>query len=301
MKKLILQALFLFVAFNASAQLAYLELVSPNPIPQPMQPGVAKNFLFKYVYLPNQAVGIDPSTVVVTFPTGTATATVGPSSGQYISVVITPTAGPFTIHVEAKGIGNPSSSLGEYTSSPLQLPITLTRFEGSTKNNSVNLAWSTASEMNNAMFSIERSFDGKNFIEISELRGAGNSNTNVDYNVEDKTVYGIASANTVYYRLKQTDRDGQSSYASTVAVQLNKKGTAAVTSVVADNVYFETATEGDVIVSILDLNGRTVSSKVVSAIAGYNQVEMDFATATSGLYIVTLNNGEKITTKKIVR
>jgi hypothetical protein len=215
--------------------------------------------------------------------------------------MITPTAGPFVIKVTAGGAGSPANGLGEYTSSPLQLPISLTRFEGSVKSSSVNLAWSTASEMNNEMFAIERSFDGKNFSEISELRGAGNSSTNVEYSVEDKTVYGMASANTVYYRLKQTDRDGQSSYASTVAVQLNKKGTAAVTNVVADNVYFEAAAEGDVTVSILDLNGRVISSKVVAATAGYNQVEMDFAAATSGLYIVTLNNGEKITTKKIVR
>ena len=301
MKKLILQILFIFVAFAANAQLAGFTVVSPNPIPLPLTPGVAINFVFKYEYFPNLATGLDPSSIVVSFPTGTATAVIGPAAGQFVSIVITPLTGPLTIRVVGSGIASPTASVAVYGSAAFPLPISLTRFDALAKTNSVDLAWSTASEINNATFAVERSFDGKNFSEIAELQGAGDSNDAVNYTLEDKTVYAMAASNMVYYRLKQTDRDGKSSYASTVTVQLNKKGTAAVTSVVADNVYFETATEGDVTVSIMDLSGRVVASKIVAATAGYNQVEMDMANAACGMYIVVLNNGEKITTKKIVR
>ena len=61
------------------------------------------------------------------------------------------------------------------------LPISLLDFEAVRNNESVNLNWQTASEINNAQFTIERSRDAIIFEELASLKGAGNSNTVQNY------------------------------------------------------------------------------------------------------------------------
>ncbi|MBN8703538.1 MAG: hypothetical protein J0M08_10765 [Bacteroidetes bacterium] len=86
------------------------------------------------------------------------------------------------------------------------LPIELTSFElFSTKRNQVDLEWTTISENNNDFFSIERSSDGVNFTPVGTVDGAGNSMSMLHYKFSDVS----APAGENYYRLKQTDFDGQ--------------------------------------------------------------------------------------------
>lgn len=70
------------------------------------------------------------------------------------------------------------------------------------------VTWSTASELNNDHFDIERSSDGYEFESISLIKGAGTSNDISDYSYVDEEV----PSGTVYYRLKQVDFDGRYEY-----------------------------------------------------------------------------------------
>ncbi|MBU3662907.1 MAG: T9SS type A sorting domain-containing protein [Bacteroidetes bacterium] len=73
-----------------------------------------------------------------------------------------------------------------------------------------NLFWSTASETNNDYFSIERSFNAKEFEEIAQVKGAGNSAKINHYKYFDALNLGLTKD--VYYRIKQTDYDGKFAY-----------------------------------------------------------------------------------------
>lgn len=84
------------------------------------------------------------------------------------------------------------------------LPVELISFEAKKKDNAVDLNWSTASEINNDYFTIERSFDGKLFSTLQIIRGAGNSTQVLNYFYKD--LYPLLGDN--YYRLRQTDYDG---------------------------------------------------------------------------------------------
>ena len=69
----------------------------------------------------------------------------------------------------------------------------------------VKLKWSTASEQNNDYFTIEKSKDGLDYIIVTTLPGAGNSVYKIDYQAVDRDIEpGI-----LYYRLKQTDINGE--------------------------------------------------------------------------------------------
>lgn len=94
------------------------------------------------------------------------------------------------------------------------LPVQLLNFNAIPMNQEVVLKWKTASELNNDFFTIQRSRDGINWNNIKFLDGAGNSSDLIEYSSIDKApLLGIS-----YYRLKQTDFDGQSDYSQIVSV-----------------------------------------------------------------------------------
>jgi hypothetical protein len=98
---------------------------------------------------------------------------------------------------------------------PVPLPITLLGFSGEKTGKAIQLKWSTATEINNSYFTIERSSDGKEFAELGKVKGAGNSNYIRNYNFSDENPFeGIN-----YYRVKQTDFDGQFSYTPVIAIR----------------------------------------------------------------------------------
>lgn len=90
------------------------------------------------------------------------------------------------------------------------LPIDLLSFSANAQPHHVDLIWQTATEVNNDYFTIERSKDGLVYEPLFDVAGAGNSNTALSYEAQDMhPLSGLA-----YYRLKQTDFNGQESTSS---------------------------------------------------------------------------------------
>ena len=94
------------------------------------------------------------------------------------------------------------------------LPIELVYFTADEIGGGVRFAWETASELNNDYFTIEFSIDAVEFTELTTIEGAGTSTEPHFYRYSDfSTNCGV-----VYYRLKQTDFDGNFSYSKIVSV-----------------------------------------------------------------------------------
>ncbi len=88
------------------------------------------------------------------------------------------------------------------------LPVELTSFTATLRFDVVELKWSTASELNNDYFTIERTMNLENFEEIATVPGNGTTKAIHHYNASDNSpAYGRS-----YYRLKQTDYDGKYTY-----------------------------------------------------------------------------------------
>jgi len=106
-------------------------------------------------------------------------------------------------------------SLGETKKSGIGvLPVTLASFTANQVGGNVIINWSTATEVNNSFFTIERSSNTANFAAIQKISGKGNITSLTNYAYTDVTpLAGVA-----YYRLKQTDVDGQFVYSNTIAV-----------------------------------------------------------------------------------
>ncbi|MBL0912600.1 MAG: T9SS type A sorting domain-containing protein [Bacteroidia bacterium] len=85
------------------------------------------------------------------------------------------------------------------------LPASVVSFLAWVNGRDVHIEWTTASETNNAYFSIERSSNSTNWEEIKTINGLGHSNKTAHYTYTDAGV----PAGTWYYRLRQTDYNGQ--------------------------------------------------------------------------------------------
>ena len=99
-------------------------------------------------------------------------------------------------------------------SDPVSLPIELLYFNGVAHGRVNNLYWSTASENNNDYFNIEKSSDDEIWVDIDKQKGSGNSSTQLYYSFSDNNVEKIIN----YYRLKQTDYDGNFKYSDIISI-----------------------------------------------------------------------------------
>ena len=99
------------------------------------------------------------------------------------------------------------------------LPVSLISFSHTQNDDVIILSWSTASELNNDFFTIERSFDGVNFNEICTVRGSGTTNEQSTYSHSDRVPF--SNTDQVYYRLSQTDFDGTHEILGIIAASIS--------------------------------------------------------------------------------
>jgi hypothetical protein len=94
------------------------------------------------------------------------------------------------------------------------LPIELISFDAECEKQNIILTWTTATETNNNYYSIERSLDGIDWINIAKINGTGTS--------VNKRFYSFIDLNNSfeisYYRLKQTDFDENFKYSTILDV-----------------------------------------------------------------------------------
>ena len=85
------------------------------------------------------------------------------------------------------------------------LPVRLLHFKAEANHQGTRLRWATALEVNNDYFELDYSADATHWEPLAQIDGTGNSTQRHDYSFQDPAV-GSA---TRYYRLTQTDWDGQ--------------------------------------------------------------------------------------------
>jgi len=183
-----------------------------------------------------------------------------------------------------------ASSYGSYNSC-LILPVSITAFEYTLLNNSVNLNWQTASEFNTDRFEVERSTDGINFNQIGIVRSAGTSNTPKDY-----SLLGTNPATVNYYRIKQIDIDGKANYSKTLLVKL--KGANPLTlqpTIVTNQLRVNIGLQQQEIghIQVYDISGKVVMN--FTGRSGYNEINV--SSFSAGSYFIRLQNsvGESFT------
>ena len=120
------------------------------------------------------------------------------------------------------------------------LPIEYLAFEGKQIIDDNHLFWVTTSEINNDYFTVERSSDAMTFEPIGIVDGAGNSNVEIDYKFIDENVHDGVN----FYRIKQTDFNGDYSFSKMIALEKSKNFEIAVFPSLATDIV---TLKGDVV------------------------------------------------------
>ncbi|UII25814.1 T9SS type A sorting domain-containing protein [Fulvivirga maritima] len=136
------------------------------------------------------------------------------------------------------------------------LPVELYYFNASQTKEGVRLEWATLSELNNAYFEVQRSFNGTGFTTIAKIKGQGNSNVLVEYSYTDPTLL----PSRVFYRLKQVDFDQKYAYSHLQSVSPTQDIVKLFPSPAYDfiKVYPQSLIESSTTFEIYDSNGSSV-------------------------------------------
>ena len=175
------------------------------------------------------------------------------------------------------------------------LPITLIYFTASVVDKDVLLKWSTAAEVNNDYFTIQRSKDGSSWESLEKIAGGGNSSTDKSYSAKDTEPYSGIS----YYRLMQTDIDGKFSYSAVVPVKIADKSVEiqVYPNPASDFVNIKFPVYGKYEVALINNNGQLMNNPVL--VIG-NSMMLNVSTMKSGVYFVQIRHDGLNETRKIM-
>ena len=188
------------------------------------------------------------------------------------------------------------------TNSPL--PIELLDFTAKLTASSIELNWSTASELNNDFFTIERASDVEKFEEVTTIKGQGTINTKTKYTaVDDSPLAGKS-----YYRLKQTDFDGKFTYSELRKVEntdIKTQFRIYPNPVVGNKFNFELSgadPDAEVPVRIVTLQGVTVFERSYkSDKSGRIKTTVELSQISSGMYVVIVNAATGLRKKILIQ
>lgn len=205
---------------------------------------------------------------------------------------------------------------GYLTSNANTLPVEFISFTANKQNEEVLLNWTTASEINNKSFSVERSYDAQTWNEIGIVKGAGTTSKQTHYQFLDfqplsSNIYPQSSNSypptTIFYRLKQIDFDGKETYSTIVAVDWKQPNLTTID--IAPNPFTEelrismNSSEASTIrVELQNLMGEIYVSKSMQLDYGKNTIHInDFNTVPAGVYLLHIQQQQGSQYFKIIK
>jgi len=183
------------------------------------------------------------------------------------------------------------------------LPIELSLFTATNVDANVKLAWTTQTETNNDYFTLEKSSNGVDWQTIYTCDGVGTSTIVHNYSYTDTEPFNGIN----YYRLLQTDINGQYTYSSIESIVIKNEdivcmvfpnpGFAEDITVIVKGITVETAS-----ISIDDMSGRHIYSG--SAEVSSSQVVIKLTDICNnirpGTYYISIQCGDIISHKKFI-
>gem|GEM_PF-2544261 len=187
--------------------------------------------------------------------------------------------------------------IGQVTVIPISLlPVEFVDFKAEGFNQDTKLSWETYSELNNDYFIIERSSDGTNWENILRVEGVGNSSEILSYkSVDEAPLSGLS-----YYRLKQVDFNGTSTYSGIETVMHSSSFNYKI---------FPNPTEGDItihinnkesanlLIQIYNLRGEIIENINLNSDAEYN-IKLP---EVLGLYFIKMSSGSDVYYEKVIK
>jgi len=183
------------------------------------------------------------------------------------------------------------------------LPVGLVAFRAVRQGRHALLTWTTATETNNRGFGVEVSTDGRHFRKLGFVAAqAGAATTSRTYQFADREE---GKQGVRYYRLRQEDHDGQTSYYGPATVSFQD---AVASQLVAYPTRFDQQLTVDVTIpaaspvdfTLTDAVGRVVWQKTESLAGGFTQLQV-VPQCPAGTYLLTARVNGTTLRQRVVR
>ena len=184
---------------------------------------------------------------------------------------------------------------GVFVASLASLPVEIVDFKVKAKQSSADLLWTTATEVNNYGFDVERRITGETSVRwnrIGFVAGAGTSNSPHEYTYTENNL----PAGRYAYRIKQIDRDGSFKYHGNAEVEITAPATFALGPNFpnpfnpATTFVFSLPSKSLVSLKVFDALGREVSVVHSGELpAGDHSRQWDASGLPSGMYFYRLH------------
>ncbi len=177
------------------------------------------------------------------------------------------------------------------------LPIELISFTASVINDhNTLLTWSTAKETNSDYFVLEKSTNRFSSSSLDTIKAQGNSNSLVNYTYTDNSFLN----GTAYYRLKQVDNNGSSSYSSIESIS-NSNNQISIIPNPSTGIFFinfHKNTTEIYHIKILNLLGQQVYNVSIEE-GEFISKEIDLSLEEAGIYIIRVESNTTQLNSKI--
>ncbi len=173
------------------------------------------------------------------------------------------------------------------------LDVNLLSFKAIRKNGTSYLTWQTASEKNNAGFTIERSTDGYTFESIGFVKGANNATSLKNYDFTDATPLPNA---TNYYRLAWENESGKTQNSKIIALQAADKNQMMV---------YPNPMRDVVTVKLPNVNANTVleltnaQGQILANVE--NNAQLNVSHLSAGVYFLRAQFDGKVVMQKLIK
>lgn len=180
----------------------------------------------------------------------------------------------------------------------IALPVTWKALTVVRNDGNVTVNWVTASEINNDYFIVQRSFDGVNYIDVSKVKGNGNTTYDSEYFENDHA----DPFKDLYYRIKQVDFDGKFDYSAVRFLKAKKAGSTMLVypTIANDQITIqlpEVIENDNYSCSILNVSGKPVFQQVISGSELVRSYDINTQNLERGNYVVIIMHSAEIVGK----
>ena len=190
------------------------------------------------------------------------------------------------------------------------LPLEITSYKATVEQTTAYLQWTTATEVNNSGFEVQRRTMSSNqspaagWGKVGFVAGNGTSNVPHNYSFTDQKL----ATGTYSYRLKQIDRSGAFIYSQALEISIEVPKVFALSQNYPDpfnpttTIQFTVPSDGRAMLKVFNTLGQTVATLFdgVATAGEYHQATFDASGLSSGIYFARLEFGGKMLVKKML-
>lgn len=178
------------------------------------------------------------------------------------------------------------------------LPLTWLSFSAQKSGNgAILLKWSTANEINNNQFEVQRSTDGIQFTSIGTVAAGTSSSSVQNYTFTD---YHAANGNN-FYRLKQIEIDASYTYSSIAEVALSNALWSVFPNPATSKTTLHVSTAvRNVSIILSDNTGRTVYRLALPSVNAGETIDIPLSNFTKGIYMLHVDSDKGSNVNKII-